>query len=303
MFGTMRQKIVESVLRNLGTELDGLASRDELRARGLPVHAIDRLVRVGRVTVVARGVYLLGPLPAVRTAERAALLAAAPNARLSHRTAARLLGIVDGNTAKPGVEIALPRGRRCRMEGVRIHRTRGFRDDEVTEIHGLRTTTPARTLLDLAESCCAREVEQAYATALRRRLVTPEEMRAIVARHPHHRGAAFWRKLFRQPDDPAFARSVAEEKMLALVDVAGLPRPEMNVRVLGYEVDFHWPEQRVIVETDGYVFHVSADSFAADRRRDAELSAAGYRILRFTWSDLVARRAQAVGWLAQTLAR
>jgi very-short-patch-repair endonuclease len=58
-----------------------------------------------------------------------------------------------------------------------------------------------------------------------------------------------------------------------------------------------------VAEVDGYAFHASAQSFAADRRRDAELTAAGYRVLRFTWSDLGERRLATAVRLAQALVR
>ena len=197
----------------------------------------------------------------------------------------------------------MPRGRRRRLTGVRIHHVRDLRDDEVTILHGLPITTPSRTLLDIAESCSPREVEQAYATALRKRLVTREDMQVMVDRHPHHRGAPLWGKLLAQPHDPAFARSKAEEKLLEIVRSAKLPRPELNVTVLGHEIDFVWRTERVAAEVDGYVFHASRDSFAADRRRDAELTAAGYRVLRFTWSDLHDDRLATIARLAQALAQ
>jgi very-short-patch-repair endonuclease len=293
----------EGILQELGRAQQGVAARMDLIERGLSVHAVDRLVRVQRVTSVQRGVYQLGPLPVPRAAERAALLACPANARLSHRTAALLIRIVDDDTRKQPVEVMMPRGRRPRLRSVRVHSVRDLRDDEVTELYGLPVTTPARTLLDIAESCPAREVEQAYATALRRKLVTREDMRAMVDRHPKHHGAPLWRKLLAQPDDPAFARSKAEEKLLDIVRRAKLSRPEMNVKVLGYEIDFLWRGERVIVEVDGYVFHSSGRSFVEDRRRDAELTAAGYRVLRFTWSDLRDDRLKTVVRLAQALAR
>src|SRR5690606_2877887 len=126
------------------------------------------------------------------------------------------------------VEVSMPRRRRRRLDGVQIHRVRDLRDDEVTHLHGIPVTTPARTLLDIAETMTAREVEQAYATALRRRLVTAEEMREMLSRHPAHHGAPLWRRLLAQPDGPAFARSEAEEKLLELTRSARLPRPDLN---------------------------------------------------------------------------
>jgi len=138
---------------------------------------------------------------------------------------------------------------------------------------------------------------------LRSHLATREEMRALLARHPKHRGAPLLRQLLNDEGAPAFTRSEAEEKLLDITRTARLPRPELNVNVLGHQVDFLWRSARVVVEVDGYAFHASARSFAADRRRDAELTAAGYRVLRFTWADVTDGCLASVVRLAQALVR
>ena len=43
-----------------------------------------------------------------------------------------------------------------------------------------------------------------------------------------------------------------------------------------------WPEARLIVETDSRTWHDTADAFERDRVRDARLTAAGWRVVRFT---------------------
>jgi very-short-patch-repair endonuclease len=294
---------IELILRELGAAQHGVAGRAQLRARGLSVPAIDQLVRVRRVSLRHRGVYQIGPLPLPGGAEHAAILACGGEARISHGTAALRHGMLRSGDYLNEVEVTMPRRRRRRLEGVRIHRIQDLRDDEVTEMHGMPVTTPARTLLDLAEVATAREVEQAYAAALRMQLVTPDSMREMLDRHPSHRGAPLWRRMLAQHDGPAFTRSEAEEKLLALTRSAGLPRPQLNVNLLGHEVDFLWRSARVVAEVDGYAFHASSRSFALDRRRDAELAAAGYRVLRFTWADLDGDRVATIVRLAQALTR
>jgi very-short-patch-repair endonuclease len=59
--------------------------------------------------------------------------------------------------------------------------------------------------------------------------------------------------------------------------------------VEGYEVDFHWPEHRLIVETDGAAAHLTPTAFETDRARDARLTALGYRVIRITWRQLAER--------------
>ncbi len=70
-------------------------------------------------------------------------------------------------------------------------------------------------------------------------------------------------------------RSQAEELFLDLVRQARLPAPRVNSRVAGYEVDFFWPEQRLVVEIDGYRYHSTRRAFEHDRRKEADLQRPG----------------------------
>ena len=67
-----------------------------------------------------------------------------------------------------------------------------------------------------------------------------------------------------------------------------LPRPTVNVRIGRFVADFLWAEERLIVETDGHASHGTRAAFEADRVRDAELTVAGYRVVRFTYRQVVA---------------
>jgi very-short-patch-repair endonuclease len=61
----------------------------------------------------------------------------------------------------------------------------------------------------------------------------------------------------------------------------------VNGLVAGHEVDFHWPAQRLVVETDGRATHGHALAFHEDRRRDFDLELAGWHVLRVTWRQVV----------------
>jgi very-short-patch-repair endonuclease len=88
-----------------------------------------------------------------------------------------------------------------------------------------------------------------------------------------------------------------EERFLALCDEHGLPRPEVNTRIEGEEVDFAWRDAKLIVEVDGYAYHRSPTAFESDRERDVKLVLAGWRVLRFTWTQLTRRPA----WVARSV--
>jgi very-short-patch-repair endonuclease len=76
----------------------------------------------------------------------------------------------------------------------------------------------------------------------------------------------------------------------------------VNARVDRYEVDFLWPGKQVIVETDGFRFHGSRAAFESDRARDATLNALGYRVLRFTYRQLLDSPKSAIASLRAVLA-
>lgn len=89
---------------------------------------------------------------------------------------------------------------------------------------------------------------------------------------------------------------------MALVRRARLARPLINVNVSGYEVDFLWREERLVVEVDGYAFHGGRGSFERDHRRDLDLRAAGFGVMRVTWRQIVEQPEYVLVRLAQALA-
>jgi hypothetical protein len=90
-----------------------------------------------------------------------------------------------------------------------------------------------------------------------------------------------------------WTNSELERRALALFASAGVPPPDVNAWIDvggdGFAVDFSWPALRLVVEVDGWETHGDRASFEEDRRRDALLGAAGWRVLRFTWRQVVDR--------------
>jgi very-short-patch-repair endonuclease len=81
-------------------------------------------------------------------------------------------------------------------------------------------------------------------------------------------------------------RSELEELFQAFLIRAGLPLPQTNQRIEGFEVDCVWPDQRLIVELDGRAVHDTFHAFEQDRVRDRVLAAAGWHVIRVTWRQL-----------------
>ncbi|HEV2752596.1 MAG TPA: DUF559 domain-containing protein, partial [Solirubrobacteraceae bacterium] len=97
--------------------------------------------------------------------------------------------------------------------------------------------------------------------------------------HGRH-GLPRLQRLVRRHRPSAFSRSDLERRFLALTAAAGLSPPLINQSIEGHEVDFHWPDRRLVVEVDGYEWHRTRARFVADRARDRALTRAGWRVLR-----------------------
>ena len=125
----------------------------------------------------------------------------------------------------------------------------------------------------------------------------------VLRRASSLRGAPLLAGILERRRGPTVTRSEAEERFLSLIREALLPPPEVNVSIHGYEVDFLWRTQRLVVEVDGYAYHGNRGAFERDRRKDAKLRAAGLSSMRVTWLQmqdesyaLIAHVAQALVW-------
>ena len=269
VLGAIGPKTSEVIARQ-----SGVISRRQLLALGFSTEAIRHRLEMGRLVAIYRGVYAAGRAElSDRGRIVAALLAAGPGAVASHWTAAFLYELIRTLPAVIDVTI-LGKGRRSRP-GLNIHET--TRPFEVRRRQGIPLTAPLRTLADLPPA----EAKHATTEALVRRLIRPEQL----------------------PKGRAPTRSPLEDRLLPLIRRARLPEPLVNHRVGPYTVDFFWPDQRVIVETDGYATHGHRDAFERDRAQDAALTAAGYVVLRFTYLQVEREPHNVIAAIAAALSR
>jgi very-short-patch-repair endonuclease len=282
----------------------GFVSRWQLLAAGIQSGAIDRMLANGRLLPAHRGVYSVGHSTAQPLGrETAALLAVGQQAVLSHQSAAFAWGVVPARPADDPVDVLVPASHVRRRLGIVAHRTTRLERAEVRVCQGLPVTSPARTFVDIAGIVTLRELERAVDEALVRKIVRLPQLRDAVARDTGRRGGPLLNALLEHRAHPTVTRSQAEERMLELIRRADLPPPEPNARLNGYEVDFLWRPQRVIVEVDGYAYHSTRSSYERDRAKSAALAAAGFVVVRVTWLQMEHEPLVVVVNLAQTLAR
>jgi very-short-patch-repair endonuclease len=287
-------------LARLAARQHGVVDRGQLRALGFTDEAIARLIRAGRLHRLYPGVYAVGHTVLTQKGRLlAAVLAGGPGAVLSHHSAAYLWALRVWSGARIHVTIPAAGGRRPTND-LAIHRTR--RPIESTTLDGIAVTTPMRTLADLADTLPQRHLEKALEQAHALRLL---DVAAIDALHaPGRRGPRRLQQLVRHHHaEHTRTRSELEDALLALCDRSGIPRPRTNVVIEGYEADFAWPGQRLIVEADSWRHHSSRASFERDRRRDAHHAAHGWRVVRLTHARITTEPDAIARLLHQLLTR
>jgi very-short-patch-repair endonuclease len=278
----------DAAVMELAARQHGIVTTAQLAAAGLGPRSVAHRVAHARLVRLYRGLFQVGPLAAPRGAEMAAVLAT--GGVLSHQTAA---DVWDIRPHQGTVQITVVGEAPKRRAGVQIHRSHSLN----AAVHdGLPLTTPTRTIHDLATCLSQPELDRAVEQAQVLHLATREQ---IAANMPRRGRRALQAAL---DDEPQLTRSEAERRLLALISQARLPRPQTNVYVEGYEVDLFWPDQRLIVEVDGFAYHSTRQAFERDRARDAALQAAGYRVVRLTWRQIVYEPLAVVVQLTRLLA-
>lgn len=264
----------------LAAQQHGVVRWDQLIDAGFGRGAIDHRVRIGWLHRMHRGVFAVGHRPLTREARwMGAVLACGDGAGLSHAGATALWEIRPYSGTWTDVTVPSRAGRVGR-DRIRLHRSGALTRDNIATHRGIPVTTVARTLLDVAAALTPPRIARTVEQTEIRRLFDLSAIDRTLARHPGHPGAARLRKALSLYSEDEFTRSELEKAFLALCAAHDIPRPLVNHIVQGQEVDFFWPHQRLIVETDGRATHLTHAAFESDRARDARLLALGYRTMR-----------------------
>jgi REase_MTES_1575 len=213
-----------------------------------------------------------------------------PGAVLSHRDAATLHGLRPGNHRLTDVT---GRNARASQSGISFHRTASLDAQDITAVHGIPVTTVARTLVDLAGTAPRDRLARAVKEADKQHVFDLAAVQAALARTRGRRGSGH-RALANAIEEHAAlglsaTDSALEDPFLRLTWQAGFPRPVVNAFIEGFRVDAVWRTHRLAVELDGWRHHHDRHAFERDRERDAILTAAGWRVVRFTYRQVTVR--------------
>ncbi|MBW3621147.1 MAG: type IV toxin-antitoxin system AbiEi family antitoxin domain-containing protein [Actinobacteria bacterium] len=302
-----------SLLFRLAPELRrqfGTFTTRQARDRGVGGPRLTELLRAGEIERLYRSVYgsLLYPDGADRR-WMAAQLAGGEHTVISHRAAAHLHGLTYTRTGRrPDLEMSVRRGSRRFSSTVRIHTQVPFRPSDVVEVGVWRVTSVAWTLSSLAHDLGAGHTERAVGAAMAAGKLSIEQVAACVPRFRFCAGVQILRDLLhRLSPELRLTRSEAERLVLRLVREAGLPEPEVNLRVVDAagrvrELDLAWPEFGVCVEIDVHPSHDGTIGRHRDGRRQNDLID-DWRVLRFDDLDLQFDAPTVVGTIRRSLAR
>ena len=259
----------------------GVIAHDQLIALGYSPAAIKHRIAAGRLHPLWRGVYAVGrPEVSADGRRMAAVLACGEWAYLSHRSAAALWEMLP-ERGSAAIDVSLMVSYARRHRGIAVHRRVGLTADDLTTCRGIPVTTPVCTLIDIACALSRDLLETAINEGDKRDLFDPESLRDALEHVRPRPGVGVLRKTL---DRRTFTMTDTqlERRFLPIARRAGLPKPETQAWVNGFRVDFHWPELRLVVETDGLRYHRTPAQQAEDRVRDQTHTAAGLTALRFT---------------------
>jgi hypothetical protein len=279
-----------------------MARIPDLLELGLSHRQVRRRIAQSRLFRVHHNVLSTVPPPYPFEARAVAACLAVPTGVVSHSAAALLHRI--RRSPRELLDLTVPNGRHVRLEGIHVHRTKALPESDVQHlITGVRLTTPARSLFDLAAILDGPALRSAIEDARNNGIVTDLELDEVGARliAPGRPGSA----MFREVVDPLLGSSPSQSGYEvtvrdALTDVGLQPTPQHPVRLPNGRrifMDLALIESRIDVEIDPSHTHASKTTVAADKARDVQLALMGWQPLRFTEDDVTDRLRSLVGYV------
>jgi len=220
------------------------------------------------------------------------------SAIISHSSAACLLGVELWQPNLRAVQMTRP-GASSGHRRTSLHTFRAEVDEEeIVVLGGYRTTSAARTIIDLARHLPFELAVVAADSALRTGLTSIDLLVDAAERARRRPGTRQAHLVIKFAD--ARSESVGESRSRVLISRAGLPEPELQFVVPNHlgialgRADFGWPELRTVGEFDGagkYGRLLSpgvrpGDAVFMEKVREDEIRDAGWQVARWTAEDL-----------------
>ena len=270
----------------------GLVTDRELDDHGITEHERRARIESGALERLNGKVLAVAGAPRTWSQRAAAVLMAVPGSALGFESAARVLGI-PWYQEHDAITISAPLAAHHFVPGIEIRRTGRLPESHIAETRGLRHTTLARTLIDLALVTRERRLQEVIEGQLGAKRITWDELEstfcALAGRG--RPGIARARRVLQTIEGRPPTESKLERMYVDLLTGTGVALPTMQVTAPWAErrpgrVDGMWVEAKSIVELDGRKFHVRNAEFENDRRRDQLALVRGYETARFTYLQI-----------------
>lgn len=257
----------------------GVVTRQQLLTAGVSSAAIDRWLPKRLLHRVHPGVYRLGHrATSTEATYLAAVLAGGEGAALCGFAAAHHYDAF--GRRPPAPEITAPVD--LRLRGVITRRLISLAEDEVRVHRGVATTSPARTMVDLAGMASLDALtEISHHLRILRRLEA-QDVFTVMTRRGRINGASKLRAIY--VGDAAVLLSRLERTFMKLLREARLPLPTTNRKEGSFYVDCRWPG--VTVELVSFGYHATRREWKRDQRRAREAYARGDEFRTYTWDDV-----------------
>jgi hypothetical protein len=206
-------------------------------------------------------------------------------------------------------ELLCPSDRRPSRHGRhRVHSSEALPDCDVVRRRAIPVTTPVRTLRDVAPLLPPATLDRFLGHLLATRDLTVVQLGSlgVAAASERWPGCRALRAAVERAGVAVAPDSVLEHRALLLLRAAGLPEPVSQLHLhaggrMVAVVDFAWPDDRIVLEVDGYRWHADPHAFATDRRRDNTLRELGWSVYRTTWAELAEGAGELIRQLATAL--
>lgn len=296
-----------------------VASRDEWIAAGISPRRLRTLVRAGELVRIRFGAYATAEAfeAAKSTAAQAhALQAVAAIAHAdrrtyvaSHESAALIHGLSLLKTPPDLVTVT----RRPGTSGGRTRRSAGLSiyvaqlpDAHVTMADGIRVTTPARTVADLARSLPFMDAVVVADCAIHKVKTSKAQVRRVLQQCERWPGVAAARNVIDFGN--GLSESVLESCGRVRFHEHGLPEPKLQAEFFDEygaviaRADFFWPEHKTVAEADGMLKYTDSGVLRNQFKRDRALRERGYKVVHFTWQELFAEPRRVIASIREAFA-
>lgn len=273
-------------------ETHALLTSRQLYRCGFSRKTVNDAVRRGTLVATAfTGVFAVGT-PITTPYQRAMAAVLATGGLLSHAWCRWLFGVGRLPRHDPDVTVTANRQKR---DGLTLHRTRTALQPDKN--HGIPCTRPERMVIDCAT---APDLRRLVNDVQIKKLASFQSLVAAV-RETSGRDLKTLRNLLTIEQRGA-TRSLLEDLLDDLSTQRGLPAPQINAIVDGFEVDFSYYDGAVIVEADGYDTHGTKIAFERDREKWLALEARGRRVIPVSYRQVTELRARTADELAAVIA-